>query len=347
MKVQREILRSILSRFHRSTGLSINIEAEEVMLAPQQRFDALLTVRVGQIEVPLVAEVKQIVEFPETLRKFLASVRRPFLPIVVAKEITTKMKGHLRKRGIAFLSGDGDFFLPIENIQRLEVSKSDKKRRQIPDFHPIHKMGYVKLGLALVRSLEAQTMNFSQLSKALNVSIGTVSSYLNDWKKKGLLLEKEGLRRFKDVEGACRVWARVYAQEIKPHPAIFLGNYESRLENFRFSWKTGLDLRAINCEWGGEPGASLLTDYLEPEVFTVYAGGELSQLIGAMKLAPKEDGNIRVYRSFFAGFKNLLPDVNRLVVDPMVIYSDLAYSSSSRNREISEMILKEFILENK
>ena len=89
--------------------------------------------------------------------------------------------------------------------------------------------------------------------------------------------------------------------------------------------------------WGGEPAASLLTNYLSPEQFTLYTNDSWQGLIQDLKLVPDESGNIEVLKMFWN--EN---DIYRekYIVPPLLIYADLIGSHIGRNIETAKMILE-------
>ncbi|MBK6680696.1 MAG: hypothetical protein IPG53_12015 [Ignavibacteriales bacterium] len=50
--------------------------------------------------------------------------------------------------------------------------------------------------------------------------------------------------------------------------------------------------------WGGEPAGGLLTNYLKPEMLTIYTEEPILSLIKKMKIVSSRDGNIFVYQNF-------------------------------------------------
>jgi hypothetical protein len=90
--------------------------------------------------------------------------------------------------------------------------------------------------------------------------------------------------------------------------------------------------------WGGEPGASLLTNRLLPEKFVIYTNGSWQALFQDLKLAPADDGEIEVLRMFWNEVDKFR---EKYIVPPLLIYADLMGSRIGRNNEIAKMILED------
>lgn len=340
-KAESNILDSVIQKFKEYSGLQILVEAREILLAPQQRFDALLMIRLGQLEIPFVAEIKNVVEHPEALRNFLANVRRPFLPIIIANVISPKMKEHLRHREVAFLCADGDFFLPLTNIQDQRTRIIARLSEGQINFHSVHGMGYIKLGFAFVRIPQARNMTITELSDNFKMSMGSVSNILRDWEDSHVIRKTREGREIVSLKDFCRRWATAYVDQIKPHRTMFLGAYKSALGPLNKVWRS-LNLESLGCWWGGEPGLALLTNELEPEKFILYSNGDLRTIFSKMKLSPAPDGDLVVFRSFWSDFIELV-DQRKPFADPLVLYADLIYSGSSRNQKVAESMFDKII----
>ena len=84
--------------------------------------------------------------------------------------------------------------------------------------------------------------------------------------------------------------------------------------------------------WGGEPGADLLTNYLQPAVFQLYSTETKMDLMKNYRFIPDPKGNIYVH----VPFGENLVTVKR--TNPLLVYGDLVNSASYRNLEVAERI---------
>jgi hypothetical protein len=88
--------------------------------------------------------------------------------------------------------------------------------------------------------------------------------------------------------------------------------------------------------WGGEPAASLLTNYLSPEKFTLYINGSWQGLMRDLKLAPDDNGDIEVLEMFWNDNDKYR---KKNIVPPLLIYADLMGSRIGRNIETAKLVL--------
>jgi len=89
--------------------------------------------------------------------------------------------------------------------------------------------------------------------------------------------------------------------------------------------------------WGGEPAASLLTNYLTPEKFIIYTNGSWQELVRALKVVPDDNGDIEVLEMFW-NENDKYREKN--IVPPLLIYADLMGSRIGRNVETAKLILE-------
>jgi hypothetical protein len=101
------------------------------------------------------------------------------------------------------------------------------------------------------------------------------------------------------------------------------------------NWKSlSLDGKGL---WGEEPGASLLTNHINPETFTIYTFESWQNLSPALGLVPDETGNVEILQQFW---KNGSDDDTQRIVPPLLIYADLMQSGFGRNVETAKLVLE-------
>jgi hypothetical protein len=120
-----------------------------------------------------------------------------------------------------------------------------------------------------------------------------------------------------------------------------LGQFSSKNNDW---WKKGRDnITKYNAKWGGEVGALMLTQYLQPEEITIYLPQEnITHLLSENYLFRSDDGKISIYQSFQIESKE-----NRkksAIADPMIIFADLVSSADPRNLEVARKIYNDKII---
>ena len=109
-----------------------------------------------------------------------------------------------------------------------------------------------------------------------------------------------------------------------------------RLKPADKDWRD-LELQYPGTVWGGEPGGDLLTNYLRPELLTIYTNETKKNLMMHYGLVPDEDGNIQVYEKFWK------QDDQRQTAPDLLVYADLMNTQDKRCIETANMIYNERI----
>ncbi|MGF1585501.1 MAG: type IV toxin-antitoxin system AbiEi family antitoxin [Bacteroidales bacterium] len=130
-------------------------------------------------------------------------------------------------------------------------------------------------------------------------------------------------------------WITAYTEKLKP--TLYLGNFRFNNPDEFIKWKD-LKLERTLTQWGGEGAGNIYTDYLQPEVLTLYTKEKKVNLIKEYRLLPDPDGNVIVYEKFWKDkkpFKNVIP--------PIVAYADLLATGNRRCIETAQKIYEQLI----
>lgn len=92
--------------------------------------------------------------------------------------------------------------------------------------------------------------------------------------------------------------------------------------------------------WGGEPAGNFLTDYLYPEVYTIYTTLSRPELMRKLRIVPATDGELEILDVFW----NIDFIENSNLAPTLLVYADLMISGDSRNRETAEIIYEKVLL---
>jgi len=126
-------------------------------------------------------------------------------------------------------------------------------------------------------------------------------------------------------------------------PTYKIGTYSFSKNRFEIKEKSP----EFETRWGGESGAALLTNYLNPEKYTLFTNRPKQDLIKDYRLIPNEDGEIIVYSPFWKqGSCNDEYQDSDIAAHPLLIYAELLYSNSDRNLETAKIIFDEYIEPN-
>jgi hypothetical protein len=105
-------------------------------------------------------------------------------------------------------------------------------------------------------------------------------------------------------------------------------------------WKT---FKTESIYWGGEPAADLLTNFLQPEFFTIYTNTSQTKLMKELQLINDAAGNFEVVEKFWNYIAAEEEAISTGIVPPLLVYADLMASNDSRNWEVAARIKSKFL----
>jgi hypothetical protein len=85
-------------------------------------------------------------------------------------------------------------------------------------------------------------------------------------------------------------------------PKQFIGRFEAITHNW---WKE-IDIQDFGALWGGETAAAYLTEYLNPEVTTIYTKKPIGKLVLKNRLEKDPNGNVEILNVFWNFEHNMI-----------------------------------------
>jgi len=143
-------------------------------------------------------------------------------------------------------------------------------------------------------------------------------------------LKNKDTYKFTRKDQLLQKWIRAYNEKLKP--ALEIGTFRFVNKDKYFNWKD-IDLKPGETFWGGEPAGGILTDYLQPEQYTLYTAETRGDIIKKYQLAPDKNGDIKVYLKFWRFTEELLK-----TVPPLLVYADLINSNDRRCIQTAERV---------
>ena len=146
---------------------------------------------------------------------------------------------------------------------------------------------------------------------------------------------KRGLRLFQK-EKLLQRWVTAYPEQLRPK--LTLGRFRGNPE-----WWRQKELDPLKALWGGEVAAERLTQYLQPQIVTIYTTPQqLNQLLAEYRLRKDETWDVEILNRFWKP-----PEMwqHKDLVHPILIYADLLATGNERNIETAKMIYDKHILE--
>ncbi len=256
--------------------------------------------------------------------------------MVVAERIFPKLKEKLREHKIGYLDGAGNIYVHTEgNYIWLDG------RKNIEQEAPVTNRAFTKTGLRTVFYLlwhnEAINMPYRALAKATGVALGNIKNIILGLEQAGFILqinEKEMVLQNK--RALLERWIAGYKETLKP--LLLIGKYRLNKSEDLMNLST-FPVRAGETVWGGEPGAELITNYLNAKEFTVYTTESKPVLMQKWRLLPDAKGHIQFYEKFWQDEAGLtLP-----IAPALLIYADLIITDDPRNLETAERIYNQHL----
>jgi len=267
----------------------------------------------------------------------LIEMARKYQPLmVVADRIFPTLKEILRENKIGYLDGAGNIY--VNTPEQLIWLDGNKHTEAVK---PLTNRAFTKTGLRTVfyLLLHQDRINwpYRDLATATNVGLGNINNIITGLKEAGFILpvnKKEVILQNK--KALLDRWIAGYRETLKP--ALHLGNF--RFWNDKnFTERENLPIKTGETIWGGEPAAEWLTNYLNPEILTIYTEEKRAALVPKWKIMPAENGNIRFYEKFWHDGE--MDD--QIVVPPLLVYADLMITDDPRCVETAEMIYEKYL----
>jgi len=101
-------------------------------------------------------------------------------------------------------------------------------------------------------------------------------------------------------------------------------------------------LDPLTAQWGGEVAAAKLTQYLAPQIVTIYTTAQqLNQLLLEFRLRKDVAGDVEILKRFWEPGKTWQYGD---LVHPILVYADLMATGNQRNIETAKIIYEQHII---
>ena len=326
MKKGVDFLKEVLEK----QALFIQIEVKS---KPTNGMDGLIILN----KTPLYILSKNQV-FPIDVREIeeqINNLRGENYCMIVANYISPKANELLIEKKIQTLDQVGNIHLSIPN---LTVKIQGVKNKTTPEIHK--NRAFTKTGASVIFQflMEPDVVNNSQREIAIKagVSLGTIPKVFSELIKEGYVI-RLNQKEYKLVQyqKLLNKWAEVVKEKVLP------ANFIQWVTPFQKTPNELIKERKIreDTQWGGEAAATLLTNYLNPENYTIFTSLTPNELLKTYKLIPTQEHHIAVYKKFW----NYPSIATSAFVHPLLVYAQLITSGDSRNLEIAQIIYDEYI----
>lgn len=296
-------------------------------------WDNIISLKIGKNQVKIPLETKQeLRNIHLTQLQDLKEGNADYL--LIANIIAQPLRQKLRELKINFVDGSGNASINIGDIHiQIDGLKGNRMNENIRTFRPSH----LKLIWFLMQKPESLNKPYREIARETDVSLDTISKTLNTLEKQNFIIGLNANQiRMTNKKVLLEKWLMGFEDTLKPK--LKIGTYRFVDHKMNDEWQN-ISFDNNKILWGGEPAAAKLTNYLIPEIFTIYTNLSETELLKQYRMVPDKNGDIEVYQLFFKpeifAIKDLVP--------PLLIYADLQVSGEERNKETAQMIYEEYI----
>jgi hypothetical protein len=255
--------------------------------------------------------------------------------ILLSQYIPDPVKKRLREEGINYVEASGNAFIRHPNLYIFIDTHTVSPYRATKE-GKLWKPTGLKYIFALLQHPELLNEPYRQQIQTVGIAIGNIGLLQEQLKEEGYLRQEEKKGKstllLNNRNNLRDRWVELFNTLLRPK--LVQGRYRFVT---KMPWK---NIRLMGAYWGGEPAGAILTDFLEPEEFTVYTNSRNS-VIRDLRLAPDPEGNVELLEPFWQ--EGIYPPQGREpAVPPLLAYAELVNSLDSRNRETAERIKSKF-----
>jgi hypothetical protein len=338
---EEEIVQLAIKAFRKHVPLDTQIEtlAKEPYYPPvHMRPDLLLRMVIQSKELYYYANIMNIMRRTDRLVMLLTEKDRlPHPLLVIAKYINPQIAEQLMHDGLEFIDTAGNAFI---NQPPLYIFVHGNRPLEIPWQTP-GKRAFMPTGLKMIYAFlcnpELVNKTFREITATADVALGTVNWIMKELQQLGFLLDM-GKRGYKLIQKDILLqrWVTAYAEQLRPRQ--MLGVYKGEHGN----WWQQKKLDPLIAQWGGEIAAAKLTQYLNPQIVTIYTVVQhLNQLLLDFRLRKDATGDVEILDKFWKPVKTWQYED---LVHPILIYADLLATGNERNIETAKLIYEQHII---
>lgn len=330
---QKEVLKTAMAAFRRQTGLPL----VATRAAKDKNY---LEIKATGITATLDLVVCVNALWIDAITLLKDRLDRCNQQITVLQQITAEKADTLREAGIQFIDTAGNCYINQPQLYLLVKGNKAQGAIKKPTVNRVFKQTGLRVLYAMLCNPGLENETYRTIAAKTGVALGMVNWVFKDLNELGFLLET-GTGRTKKVrllnkEKLLERWITAYAEQLRPK--LILGRYRGAE-----GWWQNAQLNPAQALWGGEPAAAKLTDYLKPEIITVYADKENpAGVIIPNRLKKDPQGNVELVARFWQP-ETIAP--HKEMVHPVLVYADLMATGNQRNIEAARMIYDQHIVQ--
>jgi hypothetical protein len=333
---ENELLQLALEALRNNLPGQVAIETVEPARDPMLRPDYLLRIVIQGKEFRYYAEVKANMTKADKLLAMMRKGEFAHALLLVAKYINTQLADELKQNGIEFIDTAGNAFINQPPLY-IFVKGNKPDIVKVPPLKRAFKPAGLKVIYAFLCNPGLENKTYREIAAETGVALGTVDWIMKELKELGFLLDmgKRG-QRLIQKENLLKRWVTAYPEQLRPK--LTLGRFRGE-----YGWWRQKTLDPLKAQWGGEVAAAKLTQYLQPQIITIYTTPQqFNQLLIENRLKRDQTGDVEIIERFwkpveFWKYGDL--------VHPILTYADLLATGNERNIETAKMIYDQHIIQ--
>jgi hypothetical protein len=323
-----QTLNAAISELKKITGASI--KPMPLSVNRNGNPDAVLEIKLRKIQQQFFISIKNEVREHNINSLVTAIGSKKDQWLLVARYIPAPIKDFLKKHGYNYLEMTGNCFI---NTDQLFISVSDKEIKHVlktPE-GKLWKAAGLKFLFVILQDPVMLANTQREIAQAADIALGNISNLLEELRMGGYLVKNEYGELLQHRDKLIERWVEAF--HITLRPKLQRGAFRFINVEKQKAWR---DTTLTGIYWGGEPGADLYTNFLNPEHFTLYSSRPTVDLMKNLKIIADNTGNIIVLDKFWNAWdkEKQLPYAAPL----LLVYAELKNSLDSRNWEAAAKI---------
>jgi hypothetical protein len=332
---ENTILKKALHQFNQITGG----KAKQIQMPVPgvgMEADAALRITLGKVKHDLLVEIKHELRQPQ-LPVILTKLGRSNENwILVSKYIPQPIKTQLKEQNINYLETAGNCFIHAGGLF-LYINDQPVTASRQTTTAKLWKQAGLKFLLVVISNPTLLNSTYRNIAEEADIALGNIGPLMQELAEAGYIKKEQDEWVLYNKETLIQRWVELFHALLKPK--YQLGRFRFLKPSMEQRWKS---IKPANFYWGGDPAGELLTNFLQPELFTIYTGNHAAA-IKELQLVPDVSGNIELIAKFW---NFIIPDgetTTLATVPPLLVYADLMASNDSRNWEVASRIKSKYL----
>lgn len=255
--------------------------------------------------------------------------------IVVARYINPRIAERLRELNVWFFDTVGNAYLNTPHVLvYIRGNKPETFHGKMPKQRGFQPTG-LKVIFAFLNEPDLVNAPYREIADVAEVALGGIGWIIGNLRELGFIVEvHKGKRRLHNTKKLLDRWVEAYAEVFRPK--LLIGHYTALDGELREDTPLYDD-----AYWGGEIAAKKLTNYLRPELGTIYIRTHIAKIQALLNLREDANGKIEVLKTFWT--PRLDCKQHPFLVPMILVYADLLATGDPRNIETAKILYEQEI----